>query len=77
MWAMSRASDQPNQRLVLIVGLLLIIGGPLSLVFGVRTLDRETALSSIGGWLMLIGGALMIVGGFMGLLRLLRSKRAN
>jgi hypothetical protein len=77
MPAMSRASDRPNQLLVPIVGLFLVIGGPASLILGVRTLDRETTLSSVGGWLMLIGGALMIVGGAVSLLQFLRSERAN
>lgn len=47
------------------------------LLSGVRSIDRETTLSTVGGWLMIVGGVLMIVGGCLLALGLLRRKPSN
>jgi hypothetical protein len=49
-----------------------VVAGPLALFYGIRLLDRGSA---IAGWFLIIGGVLMVVGGFLGLVGLLGRKR--
>lgn len=57
------------------LGLVLgLVGGPLTLFYGVRAIDGGSTLSTIGGWFMVVGGVVMIVGGGLTLLGLLRRK---
>jgi hypothetical protein len=53
------------------------IGGPLMLINGVRSIERGTTVSTIGGWFMVVGGLLMVVGGGLTFLGLLRRKPSS
>jgi hypothetical protein len=44
---------------------------------GVRSIDRATTLSTVGGWFMVVGGVLMLLGGGLLLSRTFRKKRSN
>jgi hypothetical protein len=72
---MTYVPERWHRPALLAWGLILgLVGGPVALFYGVRTIDGGRTLSTIGGWFMVSGGVVMVLGGGLTLLRLLRRK---
>lgn len=51
-----------------------LVGGPLFLYSGFRSLGRGSTLSTIGGWFMIVGGIILVPGCALGLIELARRR---
>ena len=63
------------QRAVPVV--LGLLGGIVSLIYGVGLVDEGSTSNNIAGWLLIVGGVLMIVGGALSTLNLHRQHRSG